>query len=160
MVYEISSGCLYYRMKEKCMTHEMAVSYPSNRDTKEARLIRESGISARTIRSRMKRLGLSLEDAIAFRPEHQYKYGVSINAVAKKHGIPSGTLHTRIKAGMSLEDAINFKFVHKYKHGISVEEAAAKHGMIAQTLYSRLAKGMSLEDAVTAPLCSRGRRRK
>lgn len=159
MVYEISSGCLHYRMKEKCMTREMAASYPSNRNTREARLIKESGIPARTIKSRMRKKGLTVEEAIAFKPEHKYKYGASVNAIAAQHGMPSGTLHGRIGRGMSLEEAIKYKHVRKYKHGFSVEAIAVKHGFVPQTLYSRLDAGLSIKEAITRPLKPSGRKR-
>ncbi len=68
------------------------------------------GINSRTLRTRIKDYGMSLEEAISMgpnmKPIHKYNGIQGLNAIAESVGLNPAVLKSRVYRGMTIEEAI------------------------------------------------------
>ena len=123
------------------------------------RAAKRTGINYQTLYARMRRLGMSLEEAIAWeQTPRSERYGhhdgrPNVSAMARKVGIPMATLWWRMHhKGMTLEEAIAAgPSTPRRKHNpAKINDIAKKTGLTANGVRARMhSLGVSEEGAET-----------
>jgi hypothetical protein len=81
----------------------------------------ENGIKPKTLYARMKRTGLSAEEAVKTFQEDK----PNVYQLALKSGLLPGTVYARLRKGLSLEQALNDPLHHCFKGKVNKDNQDA-----------------------------------
>lgn len=153
---------IYWRMKNKCMTPQEAISFTPAKAGNRTLQIRMNGRRFRGYSN--EELNMTKEEAIRRGNYLKSKYsfrGKTMKQIAKEKGISYQTLYSRItKQGMSVAQALNEIIIHPrhFKfNGKDIKDLFDKKTV--KNIYSRVSAGWSLNDACTIPIDSFHNRR-